>query len=157
MQRLLSEDPIGFWGGDINLYAYVYNKPTRFNDPLGLAVGDWWDLPANLERSEQIAREELSNRPRSHNDLGDAMRHAEWMSRTTAETNYFTAWIAGTGHEIEGTLKGQPWNEMLMDLHNNSVGRNAGRNKSAVDPRKLWTLPLKDSQYNPYSAYGGRK
>jgi RHS repeat-associated protein len=34
--RFISEDPIGFGGGDINLYGYVRNNPLRFNDPLGL-------------------------------------------------------------------------------------------------------------------------
>lgn len=64
--------------------------------------------------------------------------------------------LAGTGHEIEGTLKGQPLSEMLMDLHNNSVGRGAGMNNSSVDPSRLWTLPLNSSQYNPYSNGCGR-
>jgi len=32
----LSEDPIGFRGGDVNLYRYVLNNPTRYNDPYGL-------------------------------------------------------------------------------------------------------------------------
>jgi RHS repeat-associated protein len=34
--RFISEDPIGFFGGDTNLYAYVGNDPTDFTDPLGL-------------------------------------------------------------------------------------------------------------------------
>ena len=34
--RFISEDPIGFLGGDINIYDYVKNSPLRFNDPLGL-------------------------------------------------------------------------------------------------------------------------
>jgi RHS repeat-associated protein len=34
--RFISEDPIGFDGGDINLYAYVGNRPVLFIDPLGL-------------------------------------------------------------------------------------------------------------------------
>jgi RHS repeat-associated protein len=34
--RFISEDPIGFRGGDINLYGYVGNKPLRFRDPKGL-------------------------------------------------------------------------------------------------------------------------
>ena|SRR5947207_4534116 len=36
LQRFVGEDPIGLTGGDVNLYAYVWNDPTRFVDPLGL-------------------------------------------------------------------------------------------------------------------------
>ena len=39
--RFISEDPIGFAGGDINLYGYVLNRPTMFRDPLGLQVPIW--------------------------------------------------------------------------------------------------------------------
>jgi RHS repeat-associated protein len=39
LQRFVSEDPIGFDGGDINLYAYVSNDPVDFIDSLGLAKG----------------------------------------------------------------------------------------------------------------------
>lgn len=119
-------------------------------DPSGLEVGDWWDVPANLRRAREIADEERSKRPNSHNDMGDAMRHAEWMRRTTEETNACTAWIAGTGHEIGGLLGGQPWPEAVMDAHNNAVGRDAGQNKTDVDPNELWTLPDNGSSYNPY-------
>jgi len=38
LQRFISEDPIGFAGGDPNLYSYVFNQPTSFRDPTGLAV-----------------------------------------------------------------------------------------------------------------------
>src|SRR6266850_3858288 len=34
--RFTSEDPIGFEGGDINLYGYVANHPIDDSDPLGL-------------------------------------------------------------------------------------------------------------------------
>ncbi len=34
--RFVSEDPIGFEGGDVNLYAYVENEPLNFGDPRGL-------------------------------------------------------------------------------------------------------------------------
>ena len=34
-QRFISNDPIGFNGGDVNLYAYVSNNPLRWRDPLG--------------------------------------------------------------------------------------------------------------------------
>jgi RHS repeat-associated protein len=38
--RFLSPDPIRFGGGDINLYAYVWDAPTNVVDPLGLAGTD---------------------------------------------------------------------------------------------------------------------
>src|ERR1700730_6884450 len=34
--RFISEDPIGFAGGQANLYAYVGNDPVDFTDPFGL-------------------------------------------------------------------------------------------------------------------------
>jgi len=40
----VSEDPIGLFGGDTNLYAYVLNSPTRFVDQLGL---DWFRPPSD--------------------------------------------------------------------------------------------------------------
>jgi RHS repeat-associated protein len=36
IQRFVSEDPIEFQGGDINLYAYVGSNPLSATDPLGL-------------------------------------------------------------------------------------------------------------------------
>jgi RHS repeat-associated protein len=35
LQRFISEDPLGFGGGDANLYAYTGNSPTDFTDPSG--------------------------------------------------------------------------------------------------------------------------
>jgi RHS repeat-associated protein len=34
--RFISEDPIEFSSGSVNLYAYVDNSPFEFSDPLGL-------------------------------------------------------------------------------------------------------------------------
>lgn len=38
--RFVSEDPIGFAGGDVNLYAYVKNRPLKHRDPRGLDDAD---------------------------------------------------------------------------------------------------------------------
>jgi hypothetical protein len=34
--RFISEDPIGFAGGDVNLFGYVWNNPQGYTDPSGL-------------------------------------------------------------------------------------------------------------------------
>ena len=43
--RFISEDPIAFDGGDMDLYRYVGNEPTNAIDPSGLYkiiwMGDW--------------------------------------------------------------------------------------------------------------------
>jgi RHS repeat-associated protein len=39
--RWTAKDPIGFAGGDTNLYGYVANDPVNWVDPLGLQA--WWD------------------------------------------------------------------------------------------------------------------
>jgi len=41
LHRFVSEDPIGFWGGDSNLYTYVRNSPTTLIDPGGLLAFFW--------------------------------------------------------------------------------------------------------------------
>jgi RHS repeat-associated protein len=40
-QRFIAQDPIGFRGGDRNLYGYVSNGPTNFRDARGTIQG--WD------------------------------------------------------------------------------------------------------------------
>ena len=54
--RFVSEDPIGFGGGDINLYGYVWQSPLNNSDPLGLDgwgndFADWLDQP--IEKGRQ--------------------------------------------------------------------------------------------------------
>ncbi len=38
LQRFITEDPIEYSSGDLNLYAYVINRPTAFVDPSGEAI-----------------------------------------------------------------------------------------------------------------------
>ena len=40
MKRFIGRDPIGFGGGDVNLYRYVFNNPLNRFDPTGLAPGE---------------------------------------------------------------------------------------------------------------------
>lgn len=51
--RFISKDPIGFAGGDVNLYRYVSNNPINFIDPWGLF---WfrqpWQTPGVVGRPD---------------------------------------------------------------------------------------------------------
>jgi RHS repeat-associated protein len=38
LHRFISEDPVGFAGGDVNLYGYVLNNPVGGTDPFGLKL-----------------------------------------------------------------------------------------------------------------------
>jgi RHS repeat-associated protein len=38
LQRFITEDPIEFEGGDINLYAYVLGDPVNLTDPMGTSI-----------------------------------------------------------------------------------------------------------------------
>jgi len=49
MGRFISEDPIGFGGGDVNFYSYVGNRPVNVNDPLGLFAPAIAAVPAVAE------------------------------------------------------------------------------------------------------------
>jgi RHS repeat-associated protein len=40
--RFISQDPIGFAGGDVNLYQYVRANPISASDPIGLTKTDKW-------------------------------------------------------------------------------------------------------------------
>src|SRR5208283_1618081 len=52
--RWLSQDPIGFFGGDPNLYRYTGNDPTNATDPTGLAT--WTVNTAKETLENEIAR-----------------------------------------------------------------------------------------------------
>ena len=55
--RFISEDPIGFAGGDVDLYGYVWNSPYSFIDPFGFQgwgknSADWLNSKIEKERRE---------------------------------------------------------------------------------------------------------
>jgi hypothetical protein len=101
--------------------------------------------------AEQIAKEELGKFSRHHNDLGDALRHYEWSRRMSEEIGPATSWISGVGHEVSGTMHEQPWNEMMMDLHNNMIGRRDVNSGAPIDQSRLKTAP--DSEDPTYDSY----
>lgn len=45
--RFMTKDPIGFTGGDVNLYGYVQNNPMNMNDPSGMHEREYWHIHSN--------------------------------------------------------------------------------------------------------------
>src|SRR4028119_1135297 len=59
--RWLSRDPIGFDGGDFNLYRYVFNSPVNWADPLGFKPNNPSDPYGYEKELRRRLEEEISN------------------------------------------------------------------------------------------------
>lgn len=59
--RFISEDPIGFAGGDVNLYGYVGNKPLNFFDPFGLDEYSMMERLGNQQPDNRTISEKLDD------------------------------------------------------------------------------------------------
>ena len=80
--RFISEDPIGFNGGDVNLFGYVNNNPLMFIDPSGLRPTNlpYYETQRRLEQCEEI--KELLRREQAHGTGA-----ASWLSSVTVGGN----------------------------------------------------------------------
>gem|GEM_PF-3947841 len=52
--RFISQDPIGFEGDDVNLYAYAGGNPLRFIDPTGTS-----SKAVSMSRLDRIRQEKV--------------------------------------------------------------------------------------------------
>lgn len=59
-QRFIAQDPIGFAGGDANLYAYVKNSSPNLADPFGRQV---YPGPEAQQIGDQIQSLPLTSQP----------------------------------------------------------------------------------------------
>jgi RHS repeat-associated protein len=55
--RFISEDPLGFDGGDLNLYQYAHANPIMFMDPLGLCPNRYFYQAGNATGKTEINAE----------------------------------------------------------------------------------------------------
>jgi RHS repeat-associated protein len=96
--RFISEDPIGFAGGNVNIYSYVGNNPILFSDPSGL-----WDPKAHAEIIKQALERCLSDKQRRQ--LQDA---SEWVDRAAGQLEanaYQHGMRGGPGQSVEDARK----------------------------------------------------
>ena len=84
LQRFISQDPIGFAGGDINEYSYVFNSPLNFTDPSGKGILGCFELLwyarlflANAEQCKQQEENECSKK----DPLDEPTCDQEWCSK----------------------------------------------------------------------------
>ena len=127
----------------------------------------WWDLPAKKAAGEQVGREELAKFGwRHHNDMADAIRHAEWSQRMASDLGPAFSGAAGLFHEAQnlwddraqylGKRLGvqkyeerpdppsllQTLSENGMDLCNNAEGVAAAMAGRPINPSHLQSRPV---------------
>jgi RHS repeat-associated protein len=95
--RFITEDPIGFRGGDVNLYGYVWQNPLNFRDPRGLDgwgndVADWMDKRIESGRQYFEPNPDATNWNTAINYAANTYQGAADMFRVGS----------GTGHAIYG-------------------------------------------------------
>ncbi|MEW6609292.1 MAG: RHS repeat-associated core domain-containing protein, partial [bacterium] len=158
--RFLEPDPIGFLAG-VNFYVYCNNSPVNWIDPLGLAVGDWWDYKSNIEFIAKTTAVEAYNEAKRSGLPGaaggpqDAYRHALWNQKMKEGSSPLNALVASTYHELVDNVKDgtQTWEDLLMDMHNNLKG--ALSDKDALDLLKDGELRI--NKIDPQKGYKNYK
>ena len=138
------EDPIGFRGGDVNLYAYVRANPLTYDDPLGFRR---WPR----EIADDAGKDAVASFPHSlsqHNDSVDAYRHCLASCMMTRENSEFEARLFGWMNEKQGDwFRSQQRGERDMDDNNNGVGRDCGCSaQSTGDCQSRWMKALVDGR-----------
>ncbi|MFH0730526.1 MAG: right-handed parallel beta-helix repeat-containing protein [Pseudomonadota bacterium] len=79
--RFSTKDPIGLFGGDVNLYRYAMNTPVSMIDPLGLSCG---------QTSGKRKFAESWTRYHDHIDMRNAPRHPSGNLDEDAWVNQYT-------------------------------------------------------------------
>jgi RHS repeat-associated protein len=125
--RWLSEDPIGFSGGDTNLYRYVGNGPTNATDPNGLApVG-----AAVKSLARGLERLGVRSLFQVHHIIGQSVfaevRYAAWFGKLGVSADSAKNLIALPNNVVTRALSGRT-------LHSGRhIGEYVGSVKTKLD------------------------
>jgi len=106
--RFISEDPIGFDGGDVNVYRYSFNQPVLLIDPSGLTVTCYYNqISGQLTCTDDSTGQQVVNT--SGHSGGNQGRCPECVN------NPYFQWAHGQGPIPVGNYSispGYPWNGM---------------------------------------------
>lgn len=80
-QRFLSDDPLGYGGGDSNLYAYVKNRPTVYVDPQGLSPSSGRGCAEGPECFAQLKYRQVADGPKGSS-------HTFWYVQDSSGVGY---------------------------------------------------------------------
>jgi RHS repeat-associated protein len=113
LQRFISQDPIGFAGGQTNLYSYVGNSPINLVDPLGLQAFPQyfnpWQFPGwlNSANYDDIMFEEFATGTGPyHRDFGPSsseVQDLQYSSGVNKARDYYSR--CGSGRTVTGGHK----------------------------------------------------
>jgi RHS repeat-associated protein len=156
--RFISQDPLGFGGGDINLYNYVGGDPVNRIDPLGLmeSVCEEEDCPGTIHGI-------IGGAPHSMGDsIPELPAGRGGTSWSTARSNYWKgrAACAQEGEfspenmERMETGKGPKHDEcgVTKELHHKTQCREGGSH----DPENLQEVwPWEHEAIDPFRHYRG--
>jgi RHS repeat-associated protein len=104
-QRFISEDTVGFSGGDTNLYAYVFNSPTNYTDSSGQAIDVAIDIASILYDIYQLATGSRKDRLSNTIALGADVVGALIPFLTGLGAAYRGARTAGRTQKLLGTAR----------------------------------------------------
>ena len=107
--RWVAKDPIGFEGGDTNLYSYVRGDPVNFIDPTGLAKSS---IQAQVESA--VIRGDTNKltslieggglSPAEQAAAQQGLRSIEIAGRSTSEIGELSTTLGRTGKEIKEAI-----------------------------------------------------
>ncbi|MEN8221195.1 MAG: RHS repeat-associated core domain-containing protein, partial [Pseudomonadota bacterium] len=180
--RFISEDPIGYLGGDFNFYRYVFNSPINLIDPTGefvcggfciggiiiaIGTGTYYTVSSLNIRDNASQDAHQSGLPSSHNGPQDAYRHCLASCESSRQNGQTLTQCIAWANEKKGDWKnGQEKGERAMDDHNNAVGIAFGNSAQSYQDCKTQCLsavnsgglinnyqPSSTPNYYPGSAY----
>ena len=94
MGRWTAKDPIGFAGGDTDLYGYVQNDPVNWIDPYGLFVEHAFEnvLPSCLRDSRSDAERESAHQDYNQ-DIGDRLSEVYDLTKIITYPEKTIFWV----------------------------------------------------------------